>query len=116
MTRVLRSLMIAAFAIAIAPAGASAQAVYGSLSGTVTDSSGGALPGVTVTVTSIERATVDSVVTNESGLFTKDRLLPGTYEVKARAVDGNGDVQTSFEATPYPAGATGYHAILLRVG
>ena len=83
MTRVLCSLMIAAFAIASAPAGASAQAVYGSLSGTVTDSSGGALPGVTVTVTSIERATVDSVVTNESGLFTKDRLLPGTYEVKA---------------------------------
>ena len=41
------------------------------------------LPGVTVTVTSVERGTTDSVVTNESGFYTKDRLLPGTYEVRA---------------------------------
>ena len=48
-------------------------------------------------------------------IFKKD-LGPGTYQVKARAVDGNGDVQTSFEAEPYPDGATGYHSIILRVG
>ena len=41
------------------------------------------LPGVTVTVTSVERGTTDSVVTNDSGLYIKDRLLPGTYEVRA---------------------------------
>ena len=74
---------MAALAIASAPADAAAQAVYGSLSGTVTDSSGGALPGVTVAITSLERNIVDSVVTNESGFYAKDRLLPGTYEVKA---------------------------------
>src|SRR5688572_19865656 len=62
---------------------AAAQAVYGSISGTVTDTSGGALPGVTVTITSVERQTVDTVVTNESGLYVKDRLIPGNYEVKA---------------------------------
>ena len=66
-----------------APAGAAAQAVYGSLSGTVTDSSGGALPGATVTITSLERNVVDTVVANESGNYAKDRLLPGAYEVKA---------------------------------
>jgi outer membrane receptor protein involved in Fe transport len=49
----------------------------------VTDTSGGALPGVTVTITSVERQTVDTVVTNESGLYAKERLIPGTYEVKA---------------------------------
>lgn len=43
-------------------------------------------------------------------------LTPGTYSVKVRAVDGNGDVQTARETAPVPAGATGYHAILLRVG
>jgi DMSO/TMAO reductase YedYZ molybdopterin-dependent catalytic subunit len=43
-------------------------------------------------------------------------LAPGTYLVKARAVDGNNDVQTSEEADPLPAGATGYHSIVLRVG
>jgi hypothetical protein len=62
---------------------AAAQAVYGSIRGEVTDTSGATLPGVTVTITSIERQTVDSVVTNESGLYSKDRLIPGTYEVKA---------------------------------
>ena len=61
---------------------ASAQAVYGSIAGTVTDPSAGILPGVTVTITSLDRKTVDSVVTNEAGQFVKERLLPGAYEVK----------------------------------
>ena len=70
-------------ACALMPLPAAAQAVYGSISGTVTDSSGGVLPGVSVTVTSLERKTTDTVVTNESGFFLKERLVPGTYEVKA---------------------------------
>jgi hypothetical protein len=60
-----------------------AQAVYGSISGTIVDNSGGALPGVTVTITSVERKTVDAVTTDENGRFLKERLLPGNYEVKA---------------------------------
>jgi hypothetical protein len=64
------------------PCDVHAQAVYGSISGTVADSSGASVPGATVTITSTERKTVDVVVTNESGLYTKERLLPGTYEVK----------------------------------
>jgi len=60
-----------------------AQAVYGSIAGTVTDPSAAALPGVTVTITSTERKTVDSVVSNASGNYVKDHLLPGMYEVKA---------------------------------
>ena len=62
---------------------ATAQAVYGGIHGAVTDTSGGALPGVTVTITSVERQTIDIVVTNESGLYGEERLIPGTYEVKA---------------------------------
>ncbi len=69
--------------IAVGVPVAAAQAVYGSISGTVRDNSGGVLPGVTVTITSLERKTTDEVVTNESGFYLKDRLLPGTYEVKA---------------------------------
>ena len=59
-----------------------AQAVYGSIAGTVTDPSGALLPGVSVTVTSVERKTSDTLVTNETGHYVKERLLPGTYEVK----------------------------------
>jgi hypothetical protein len=73
---------IAALAV-LAPSSASAQAVYGSVSGVVTDTSGGVVPGATVTITSAERKTSDTVVTNETGLYLKERLVPGTYEVKA---------------------------------
>jgi Carboxypeptidase regulatory-like domain/TonB dependent receptor len=60
----------------------SAQAVYGSVSGSVTDSAGAAIPDATVTVTSVERQTVDTVTTNSNGSYTKDRLLPGLYNIK----------------------------------
>ena len=43
------------------------------------------MPGATVTITSVERKTADTVVTNESGIYLKERLLPGTYEVQSRA-------------------------------
>ena len=58
-----------------------AQAVYGSISGTVTDAQGAVIPDATVTITSIERNTSDTVQTNDSGLYVKDRLLPGSYKV-----------------------------------
>jgi hypothetical protein len=62
-----------------------AQAVYGSIAGNVTDSSGAGVPGATVTITSVERQTSTTVTTNESGLYTKERLLPGKYEIKVEA-------------------------------
>ena len=65
------------------PAAARAQAVYGSIAGTSRISTGAALPGMNVTVTSVERQTSDTVVTNSSGNYLKERLLPGTYTVKA---------------------------------
>jgi outer membrane receptor protein involved in Fe transport len=86
-----------------------AQAVYGSISGTVADASGAVLAGATVTITSVERKTTDIVTTNESGLYVKERLLPGTYEVKVEAqgfkqglvssVIVNVDAQTKVDAT-----------------
>src|SRR6266550_7451911 len=60
---------------------ARAQAVYGSISGTVTDAQGALVPDATVTITSIERNTSDTATTNDSGLYVKDRLLPGTDKV-----------------------------------
>src|SRR5438093_11577368 len=77
------TLAVAVVLAVFAPSRAIAQAVYGSVSGIITDTTGAVVPGVTVTVTSAERKTVDAIVTNESGLYVKERLLPGTYEVKA---------------------------------
>ena len=75
--------VVALLLIVLAPARSQAQAVYGSISGIITDPSGAVVPGATVTVTSVERKTTDTVVSNESGIYSKERLLPGNYEVKA---------------------------------
>jgi hypothetical protein len=86
-----------------------AQAVYGSISGTVTDANGAIVAGATVTITSVERKTADTVTTNDSGLYVKERLLPGNYEVKIEApsfksrlissVVVNVDAQTKVDGT-----------------
>jgi DMSO/TMAO reductase YedYZ molybdopterin-dependent catalytic subunit len=46
----------------------------------------------------------------------KKDLGPGTYLVKCRAVDGNGDLQSAEEMDPFPEGSNGYHSIVLRIG
>ena len=51
---------ILVFLVLLPAVPAGAQAVYGSIAGTVSDPSGAALPGVTVTITSIERSTSDT--------------------------------------------------------
>src|SRR6266542_655799 len=84
MTRARRASIIVALLLGLfwpAPQ-ARAQAVYGSISGTIKDSTGAVVPGATVTITSVGRKTSDTVISNESGLYSKERLLPGNYEVR----------------------------------
>ena len=59
-----------------------AQTRTGSLSGTVTDSSGGVLPGATVTLVNELSADARNSVSNESGNFVFAAVPPGTYTVK----------------------------------
>ncbi len=65
-------------------ANANAQALYGSLLGNVTDETGAALPGATVTITQRETNLVREVVTNETGSYNVPNLLPGTYQVDVK--------------------------------
>ncbi len=83
MKRVLCGAALASVLVIAWPQASDAQAVYGSIAGTITDPTAAALPGVTVVITSVDRKTADTVVTSSTGLFIKERLLPGTYEVKA---------------------------------
>ena len=64
-----------------AAANVSAQSLYGTLVGNVTDETGAALPGASVKVTQTETNLSRDVATNESGGYTVPNLLPGTYEV-----------------------------------
>jgi hypothetical protein len=60
---------------------ATAQVLYGSLVGNVTDSTGGTIPGATVTATRTETNLTREVVTNENGAYSIPNIPSGTYRV-----------------------------------
>lgn len=64
-----------------APALARAQAVNGALVGNLTDQSGLALPGATVTITETNTNISYTTPTNQSGYYTFPSLKDGTYRV-----------------------------------
>jgi hypothetical protein len=66
-----------------APAFAQSQGANGAIEGTVSDSSGGVLPGVTVTISNVDTGSERSVVTNEKGLYRAPLLPLGKYRVVA---------------------------------
>ena len=61
------------------------QAVYGSIFGTVTDSTGAVIPNAKVTVTDVRKGTSDSYTTNESGNYSATHLIPDIYKIKIEA-------------------------------
>src|SRR5713226_8436260 len=62
-----------------------AQAVYGSILGTVTDPQGAAVSGAKVTVTSVTKSTAVETTTNESGNYSVTHLIPDTYKIRIEA-------------------------------
>ena len=81
------ALVLMCFALVLAPTPSNAQAVYGSIIGTVTDTSGAAVPGAKVSVTSVKQANTVDTVSNETGNYTVDHLIPGDYDVKVEATN-----------------------------
>jgi len=73
-------LLVATLTIVSTPE-ANAQVLYGSIVGTVSDSSGGVIPGATVTVTNLGTSQSASSTTNETGSYTFSNLLAGTYDL-----------------------------------
>lgn len=66
----------------LVPAAAHAQVLYGSVVGNVEDSSGGALPGATVTLVNKGTGLVQTAVTSSTGTFTFTNVQAGIYDVK----------------------------------
>src|SRR5437588_1813260 len=64
-----------------------AQTEAGSISGTVTDSTGAVVPGATVTVKSTATGATRTATTNNTGLYNVTNLQPGTYDL---TVEGKG--------------------------
>ena len=76
-------LIAAAAAVLLMPAPASAQILYGSLTGTVTDQQKAAMPGVTVTAINTGTTVATEAVTDDAGNYTIRNLVPGIYDVTA---------------------------------
>ena len=70
------------FLLAVA-GGAHAQTVTGTIQGTVTDTSGGVLPGVTIVIRNMDTGVERTVVTNESGIYSAPFVQLGRYVVAA---------------------------------
>ena len=67
--------------IGVAPAGA--QNTSGAIAGTITDTQGGVLPGVTLTATNADDGTTRTSVTEGDGKYRLAGLPPGRYNLKA---------------------------------
>jgi hypothetical protein len=80
---VLCALALLAFSCALFTPQAAAQAVFGSIFGTVTDPSGAAVPGVKVVVTSSTKGTSQETTTNTDGNYSVTHLIPDIYNVRA---------------------------------
>lgn len=59
-----------------------AQGITGSITGTITDSSGAVIPGASITITQVETNAVRSVTTSGAGTYSVTNLQPGHYNIK----------------------------------
>ena len=81
---VLGTLGVLGIAASLATVAARAQTPTGDISGVVVDPSGSAVPGVTITLTSVATNAVREVQTNSAGLYIIPAIPPGRYTLKAQ--------------------------------
>jgi hypothetical protein len=90
-----------------------AQAVSGNIDGTVTDSSGAAVPAASILIRDVDRGTEFHITSNNEGNFEQTHLLAGHYQVKvdhegfaafAADVTVQVDATTRVDAALKPAG------------
>ena len=82
-----RRILAVLFVCLLTPLTVFAQSSTGSVSGTITDDSGGALPGVTVTATNVATSAARTAVSNSTGHYQIALLPPAVYRVEA-TLDG----------------------------
>jgi hypothetical protein len=66
-----------------------AQGTTGSITGTVTDATGAAVPGATVTITQTSTNDIHTSTTSDSGFYTVPQLPPGNYRVSVEKAGFN---------------------------
>ena len=90
-----------------------AQALYGSLTGSVRDTSGGAIPGVEVTATNATTNLSSTAISNDVGNFTLANLPNGSYTLRAVLT---GFRESVTEGVSIVAGTVVRQDVVLQVG
>jgi Carboxypeptidase regulatory-like domain/TonB dependent receptor len=83
-TRHVTFLMLSTLLVLL-PSRTLAQAIFGSVYGTVTDSSGAAVPSASLTITDTDKGTTRVVVSTGSGEYLVHDLIPDHYKLKIEA-------------------------------
>jgi Carboxypeptidase regulatory-like domain len=76
-----RGTCLAVFLILLSAAPTAGQTTLGRVAGTVLDTSGGVLPGATITLTSEQTNQVQTAVASETGAFLFPQVPVGTYKI-----------------------------------
>ena len=109
-TRAIAALFVLGAAL---PALAQSQAINGSIEGTIKDSSGAALPGVTVTITNTDTGAQRVVVSGGEGTYRAPLLPLGSYDVAAEL---QGFKKVAQKGITLSAGQTAVINVILPVG
>src|ERR1700722_9061063 len=104
--------------LVLVPSHAMAQATFGSVNGLVTDSSGAAVSGASITMTDTDKGTSRVVTTSDSGEYLVHDLIPDHYKFKIEApgfatlesdvisVSADSSSQVNFQLKPGTASQT----------
>jgi hypothetical protein len=83
--RYLTGALVVLFALfCLSGAGLEAQSTFGSIRGTVQDSSGAAIPDTQITLHSIEENTDRTVTSDATGSYAFENVLANNYRIRAR--------------------------------
>ncbi|HWS72426.1 MAG TPA: carboxypeptidase regulatory-like domain-containing protein, partial [Thermoanaerobaculia bacterium] len=83
LSKPIRFIFLFVLLLVLIPMSVFAQSSNGSISGTVTDDTGAALPGVSITATNLGTGSTRTVVTNNTGHYEIALLIPARYSVAA---------------------------------
>src|SRR5216684_6172423 len=82
-----------------AAANVHAQVAGGSISGTISDTSGRVINNVQITITNVATGVAREATTNDEGFYSAPNLLPGTYEAKFAAKGFRTEARKGIELT-----------------
>jgi Carboxypeptidase regulatory-like domain/TonB dependent receptor/TonB-dependent Receptor Plug Domain len=95
------------------PGNTPAQVAGGTLSGTITDSSGAGIPQAQVVIKNVATGVERTLTTNSDGFYIAPNLLPGDYQVAISAKGFNTETKTGINMT---VGSRETFDLVLQVG